>query len=324
MSTGDKKISVIIPYAGERDVKQLLDMILQQLGEGDEIILACSGSIPRYIEPIKTDPRIRLVFEKEVKGAARNRNLGVIHSKNSILLFLDSDIIIYRDTINSIRRLDFSSKIIYLPIVESERTPIFPYEDTPYGIGPFTPAFCCSKKVFEEIGLFDERFKRAYREDTEFYYRAKKAGYKLIPFIKVFHPLRRNSLKGFLKYFKNASEEPKFHKAIQGNYLDALSIPYGFNKNPFKFAPNKHGFSILSFVFVLFVLLEIFLAITGIIIFVNLILIFILLSMLFFVKRGSIKDKPNRTELYFGYLLYSLLTMCGRIYGSIKFRHLTI
>ncbi|MGQ2117392.1 glycosyltransferase family 2 protein [Ornithobacterium rhinotracheale] len=77
-----------------------------------EIIVVDNASSQADIEKLKTINNINLVLSNENLGFGKGNNLGVKHSKGDILLFLNSDTILYEDSLN----------IMYNFFVENETT----------------------------------------------------------------------------------------------------------------------------------------------------------------------------------------------------------
>lgn len=148
------------------------------------------------------------IIRNSGKSLATGRNTGVIASKNNLVLFLDDDILIESNHLQNHvdTHLKFKDCIVtahreYPPalIVEMRKTPFGNYKermdytwhegsdivkniDERYLQLTGLAGFSCSmtKKCFEQIGLFNEKFPAAGNEDLDFYWRASAKGYKLI------------------------------------------------------------------------------------------------------------------------------------------------
>lgn len=87
------RISFIVPvYNGEKYVKNCLDMLLNQEGDGFEVIVVNDGSKDKTGEIVKNykDDRI-IYFEQEDKGVSAARNKGIEISRGDWLVFCDVD-----------------------------------------------------------------------------------------------------------------------------------------------------------------------------------------------------------------------------------------
>ena len=166
-----------------------------------------------------------VIVEKGTNPSA-NRNNGVKKAKGEIILFLDDDAYVDKDLLKNGE--EFFKKYPNVSIVGGPQ--LTPKSDkwfartSGYAIASYfgtqnmskrykkgkldldgwnviTSAVCFVKKeVFEKIEGFDERLFPG--EDPEFFYRAKKNGFRVAysPELIIYHK-RRDSLGGFLKQF---------------------------------------------------------------------------------------------------------------------------
>lgn len=140
---------------------------------------------------------IKYVFEGR-QGHSRARNRGLAEAKYPLVAFTDDDCYVARDWMVSILRefsMDPSLHIL------GGRVELAQAGDQPVGIRPFTDRiqvssfrelhsrmigcnFVCTRKVFDEIGVFDAHLGKgspcACAEDTDFFYRALKKGFKIL------------------------------------------------------------------------------------------------------------------------------------------------
>lgn len=89
------KISVVLPYYdGGKYIKEQLDSILKQLGDGDEVILsidqALDGSMEVLKQYAKTDKRVRLLRGPK-KGVVKNIQRAVKAASGDIIFMSDQD-----------------------------------------------------------------------------------------------------------------------------------------------------------------------------------------------------------------------------------------
>ena len=86
------KISAIIPtYNRIKHLKKCILSIYKQTYPVDEVILVDNNSSDGTLDFIKNNFKtVRILVEKK-RGVSYARNLGIIHSKNKWLAFLDSD-----------------------------------------------------------------------------------------------------------------------------------------------------------------------------------------------------------------------------------------
>lgn len=99
----DILVSIIIPvYNTAAYLPACLDSVLSQSYENLEIILINDGSTDNSLEICNDyaakDPRIQ-VISQENKGISAVRNIGLKHIRGEYFLYLDSDDLLYQDTV---------------------------------------------------------------------------------------------------------------------------------------------------------------------------------------------------------------------------------
>ncbi|XPV70589.1 MAG: glycosyltransferase family 2 protein [Halarcobacter sp.] len=166
------KISVIIPsFNREKLIAKAIKSVQDQSVKVDEIIVVDDGSTDNTKELLK-DFNIRYIYQKN-KGVSAARNVGITHAKNQWLAFLDSDDIWHKEKIK--HHIDLhqnnkkllasftdelwirNNKEIKLKQYQQKTNPSFSNSLRLCKIG--TSTFFCHKKVFGDIGLFDESLK---------------------------------------------------------------------------------------------------------------------------------------------------------------------
>jgi len=193
-NTFDPSISIIIPvHNGGEKFKKCLDSILNTSPSNLEAIIVADGESDgswRYA----ADRGMKIIKIPETGGPARARNAGASQAIGDILLFIDSDIIIPPNTVDLVRTA-FAN--------DSELTALFgSYDDEPYEKNMLSQyrnllhhfvhqtsnrdastfwAGCGAirRKIFIEIGGFNEGYRFPTIEDIELGYRLKKSGYKI-------------------------------------------------------------------------------------------------------------------------------------------------
>lgn len=209
--------SVIIPvHNREKTIEETLDSVSSMNYKKYEIIIVDGGSTDRTVSKIRKFMRknknIRLYVERgSSKGGARN--LGAKKARGEILIFVDSDVIIPKNTITLILNSFEKERdsIAVVGIFSSDCKPqnfVSKYKnlhmhytlvELPKYIDTLVGAlFAIKKDVFMKTGGFNEKL--PYVEDIEFGQRLSKMGYKihLDKKLGVIH-LRRFSFKGLLK-----------------------------------------------------------------------------------------------------------------------------
>lgn len=103
-------VSVIIPaYNSELFIVDCLNSVLPQISSGDEIIIIDDGSIDSTESLIKhmqiDNPTVVLLSQENSGKPSIARNNGIRHSKNEIIMFLDSDDIFLHGKVSLIKEL---------------------------------------------------------------------------------------------------------------------------------------------------------------------------------------------------------------------------
>jgi glycosyltransferase involved in cell wall biosynthesis len=233
------KVSIIIPVYNSQDT---LDLCLSAIYKSEvndfEVLVVDDASTDSSIEIAKRYP-CRLIELEENNGAAVARNKGVKNSLGAVVVFIDSDIVVYPKAIGSlIRDLEsphisgavglYSLENRYKNFLSQYKHMAVCFRDImtdDVNQDSFKAAFVALKKeVFKDI-FFDENFKRASIEDIEFGRALIAKGFRFVldKDIQVEH-VKRFSLK---TYFKS-----QYRRAydIGARYLTKEYRKFYFNK----------------------------------------------------------------------------------------------
>ena len=189
-------VSVIIPVhnAGEF-IERCLDAIIASSYPSFEIIM---------VDDCSTDESVAIARQKgvtihrlpEQSGPAIARNMGAKHARGNIFLFIDSDIIVRRETI-ALAVANFQSNPDIVAVfgsydddpakgnfISQYRNLFHHFQHQYSGKDAFTFWAGCGailKKVFDELGGFDQkRYRKPCIEDIELGYRICKKGYRIL------------------------------------------------------------------------------------------------------------------------------------------------
>jgi GT2 family glycosyltransferase len=206
------KISVIILTYNRpiNDVVKCIRAVRSMLYPNFETILVdnSTGSPSKFRELVMED--VRLIDTGQVNlGASGGRNIGIKNSTGDFFFFVDDDVIVDKNSLVELLRVFRENPSIGIvgPMMYFyddprkmwfydtyvEKTPKKDLAEVPLIPGG---ALFTSRKVLEEIGLFDESY-FVYHEDWDLCYRAQKAGYKIMCAIRVnsWHKVESYELK---------------------------------------------------------------------------------------------------------------------------------
>jgi len=219
--------SIIIPnWNGKHFLKDCLSSLLKQDYPKLEIILVDNNSSDGSVEYVRENfPSVRIVKNDKNLGVAGGINSGIRIAKGEYLIALNNDMTFRKDCVSELVKAAESDKKIgivggmwlqankpkviqnitgasspkVLPEISFSKltrvmgnfTEQHPEEDR----GQYTELIevdgtvgLIKREVIEKIGLYDEKFFFTY-EDTDFSYRAKEAGYRVVinPNAKIWH-----------------------------------------------------------------------------------------------------------------------------------------
>jgi histidinol-phosphate phosphatase family protein len=192
--------SIVIPTVG----RSSLETLLQSLGNG-------AGPLPREVivvddRPDRTGP-LRLPRSVEVvpthrggRGPAAARNTGWHLARGEWVVFLDDDVEVRPDWCDDLAadlaglRLDVGGSQGRIVVPQAVHRRLTDWERNVDGLTEAiwaTADLAYRRDVLEEVGGFDERFHRAFREDADFGLRVIQAGYVIVRGERIIdHPVR--------------------------------------------------------------------------------------------------------------------------------------
>ena len=201
-------ISVVIPtYNRKLILKKCLialeNQILNKLITSYEVIVIDDGSTDGTTDWINKNKKILphvVLYEQKHGGPALGRNLGVVKSKNDIIIFIDSDLIVLNDfLISHVNKLfnyweKFNKNCFtYGSVINTsnfDNPEKEPYKITDMSFAYFaTGNVAISRELLLKVGLFDNSFTLYGWEDLELGERLKQFGTKLVkcPEARGFH-----------------------------------------------------------------------------------------------------------------------------------------
>jgi len=191
-----RKVSIVIPnYNGESLLKNNLSKVVKIFSD-QEIIVVDDGSTDNSVFFIKENfPRIRLIKNKVNLGFSSTANKGVKSAMSEIVFLLNNDCYPENNFLDLIIPYFKNSKTFAVSCLEKING-----INRGRGIGSFKKgllvhragettknntlwAFGASvfynKRIFKQLGGFDENLNPFYWEDFDLSYRALKSGYKI-------------------------------------------------------------------------------------------------------------------------------------------------
>lgn len=217
-----KFISIIIPnFNGSRTIGNCLESIFASNDGEREVIVVDDCSEDESVDVIKRYP-CRLIRLHKHSGASAARNAGARSSTREVLIFIDADCVLTKDTIRVIRQdlSTYPSDVIlggtYTPVpcdrdfFSRFQSVFVNYFETKNSDNPdylATHALVIQAEIFRKMGGFREKF-LPILEDVEFCHRLRHAGYRLLldPRIQVRHQFDFS----FLKSMKNAIRKTRY------------------------------------------------------------------------------------------------------------------
>ncbi len=187
-------LSVIIPVRdGGLAFRKCLQGIREAFAPSSEIIVVADGDTDGSWQVAKSYGA-KVLRIPIPQGPARARNLGAREAQGDILLFLDADVVIHPDAVRQVEAAFHN---------DPQLTALFgSYDDQP-GESNFFSQYknlfhhyvhqisqeeastfwsgcgAIRRKVFLELGGFDESYRKPCIEDIELGYRMKRAGYRI-------------------------------------------------------------------------------------------------------------------------------------------------
>lgn len=194
LSTDQPMVTVVIPVRnGEETLGACLGALRASRYPRREILVVDDGSSDRTPE-IARELADRVVRLEVTRGPASARNAGAREARGEIILFTDADVIAEHDTIDKIvesfrRRPDLAATFglyrkttVYSNFFSVFKNLIHHYTHLNSSEDAWTFWSGCGairKDVFDRLGGFDERYRRASVEDIELGYRLWQGGYRV-------------------------------------------------------------------------------------------------------------------------------------------------
>jgi glycosyltransferase involved in cell wall biosynthesis len=196
------KISVVIPTYRRPDLLlKCIDALKRQTFCTDdyEVLVVSDGPDESTAQAVSQTswPQLKFMYTPEKKGPAAARNLGWLKAKGTLIAFTDDDCVPAKDWLETIWQqytgedeIAFTGRII-VPISKSPTD--YELNVTHLETAEFVTAnSVCTKKALLRVGGFDERFRMAWREDSDLHFKLieDQIPIRKIP-ATVVHPVRQ-------------------------------------------------------------------------------------------------------------------------------------
>ena len=219
-SMGNPRVSVIIPVYNDLDgIRLTLESVTGQTYPTDEyeVIAVDNGSTDSTRDVIETyceryPDLVTLLVEDEIQGSYAARNEGIRHARGSLVAFIDADMTVRADWLESLvashREHGWDYAGCEMTTYTERETWTARYDSLLRGFPVerylrernFVQTGCLTttREVFDSVGLFDARI--SSQADGEFGKRVHTAGFDqhFEPSITMYHPARE-SLRPWLK-----------------------------------------------------------------------------------------------------------------------------
>ena len=320
-----KKISVVIPTYQRA---QLLQKCLNALAKQDfalndfEIIVVSDGPDHQTRSMLHTLNHLILPYVQYMalpvnSGPATARNGGWLHANGSLVAFTDDDCLPDTAWLSSLwsayvaagkpENIAFSGKVeVPLPEVPTD----FELNTSHLAYADFVTANCaCTKKALHMIQGFDERFKTAWREDSDLEFRLLENN---VPVIKlqtavVTHPVRKAAWGVSLKE----------QKKTMFNALLYKKYPALFRERIQRTPEWKYYLIITGFLVMIagLILKQNSLLLTGAVVYIGLTISFIVHRLM----RTS-RSLRHVMEMVVTSMMIPFASVYWTLYGSLKYR----
>ena len=323
-------ISFVIPTIAAREsLFALLNTLNNFSVPNSEILVVLQTSKrnnPHIIKKLQNHEGIKLIINQGTKSSGSNRNVGATLATGQFLCFIDDDIFLDKSFLSAIENFSPNPNMIYFPEIKNTESVPFPLGDHVGGRSFVSACFIISKTTFLSCGLFNEKL-NIYREDSEFFIRAKRKGMILhiLENAYVWHPVRYvngNTLKSF---FTKNMLEPLFHKLTSGNYEGVLK------QHVFSTLPNKYGVSVVTYFIALSATIFWLLVLTGqvwiISILIFIYLVFAVLPTFIYIRKPTFFNSHLKLRSIPSITIYLVILpeiFLARLLGSIIYRHFAV
>ncbi|QSW99647.1 glycosyltransferase [Haloterrigena alkaliphila] len=209
-------ISIVVPvYNDPKGIVTTLESLLTLQADHDhEIVIVDNNSTDSTLEIVRSyeNDRLTLAHETEIQSSYAARNTGIRNTDSNILAFVDADMTVPDDWLESALHTfqttgaDYMGYNVELTLTDNPTLAARYDHHTGFPVQQylehqqFAPTCCLfvRREVFEDVGLFDHRLVSG--GDKEFGNRVHEAGYDMhfAEDVTMYHPTR-NTVRELVK-----------------------------------------------------------------------------------------------------------------------------
>lgn len=185
------EVSIVIPVLNQRALtEQCINSLTPDLRAGAQVIIIDNGSEEETRDYLRSVPGIELLRNDTNRGCAPAWNQGVERARGSWIVVLNNDVRAASGWLQGLASYAVNNKVDI--VTPGMREGPLNYDFEPYARDYMTRlraverrgvangvCFMVNRRVFEAVGGFDEAFRIGQFEDTDFFWRADRAGFRL-------------------------------------------------------------------------------------------------------------------------------------------------
>lgn len=169
-------------------IEENIQSFLSQDFKDSEMIIVDDASVDNPIVNISKyltqETRIKYIRLEENKGYSHAKNVGIIKSSYEVLVMLDADDLLTRDSISSrFHKLQKGFDFVHGPVLDLKKGKSSPsalwgkWKKSPIYKNVHAQSVMLKKQIHREIGLYDESLRS--KSDREMWARIFNRGYKI-------------------------------------------------------------------------------------------------------------------------------------------------
>jgi glycosyl transferase family 2 len=232
-------ISIVVPTLGRPSLAALLAALADQVAAGPDLEILLVDDRRDGHDEIRvpaTLARYTKVLTGRGTGPAAARNIGWRAARHPWVAFLDDDVLPRPDWLCRLAKdLDVPGDVggvqgnVRVPLPDGRRPTDWERVTAGLATGRWITAdMAYRRSALAEVGGFDERFPRAYREDAELAYRVRRAGWRLDRGDRVVvHPVRRESAWVSLRTQRGNADDALLRRLYGHDWRAELDLPPG-------------------------------------------------------------------------------------------------